>query len=85
MNCPSCRQALHENARFCSNCGLSTASQHTGTDSISQQETLKYSRGPDLLIGRILDAKYELLERWVKAEWGLSIAPAACTLATRLP
>jgi len=63
MNCPSCRQALHEDAHFCSNCGLSTASQHTGTDSISQKETLKYSGVLDLLIGRILDAKYEILER----------------------
>ena len=63
MNCPSCRHALHEDARFCSNCGLSTASQHTGTDNISQQATLKYSTAPDPLTGRILDSKYELLER----------------------
>ena len=63
MNCPSCRHALHEDARFCSNCGLSTASQHTGTDNISQQPTLRYSALPDPLIGLVLDAKYELLER----------------------
>lgn len=63
MNCPSCRHALHEEARFCSNCGLSTASQHAGTDNISQQETLKYSSIPDPLVGLVLDTKYELLER----------------------
>ena len=63
MKCPSCRQALHEDARFCSNCGLSTASQHIETTDTSQQETLQYSSRPDLLLGRILDSKYELLER----------------------
>jgi serine/threonine protein kinase len=63
MKCPSCRHALHDDARFCSNCGLSTASQHTSTTDTSQQETLRYSIRPDPLIGRILDSKYELLER----------------------
>src|SRR6266542_2139394 len=62
MNCPSCRQALHEDAHFCSNCGLSTNSFNTNTKEV-QPETLKYSHSPDPLIGRILDSKYELLER----------------------
>src|SRR6266498_5474659 len=59
MNCPSCRQALHEDAHFCSNCGLSTNSFNTNTKEV-QPETLKYSHSPDPLIGRILDSKYEL-------------------------
>ena len=63
MKCPSCRQALHEDARFCSSCGLSTASQQITTTDTSQQETLRYSSRPDPLLGRILDSKYELLER----------------------
>jgi serine/threonine-protein kinase len=63
MKCPSCRQTLHEDARFCSNCGLSTASQHSKITDTGQQETLRYSNRPDPLIGRILDSKYELLER----------------------
>src|SRR6266542_2215334 len=62
MNCPSCRQALHEDAHFCSNCGLSTNSFNTNTKEV-QPETLKYSHSPDPLIGRILDSKYELLQR----------------------
>jgi serine/threonine-protein kinase len=63
MKCPRCRQALHEEARFCSHCGFSTATQQTHTNNISQAETLKYIDQPDPLIGRVLDTKYELLER----------------------
>src|SRR5262244_2340663 len=62
MNCPSCSQALNDAARFCSNCGLSTASINSDTGAV-QPETLKYSKMPDPLIGRILDGKYELVEQ----------------------
>lgn len=63
MDCPSCRQPLHEDAHFCSNCGVSTTPVLTSTTELRNQETLKYSRSPDPLVGRILDSKYELLER----------------------
>jgi serine/threonine protein kinase len=62
MNCPSCQQALHEDADFCSNCGLSTARFHTKTKIIDPQETIEYAHPPDPLIGRVLDSKYELIE-----------------------
>lgn len=62
MHCSSCRQVLHEYAHFCSNCGLSTDPAHTSTKNIRDQETVKDLRLPDPLLGRILDAKYELLE-----------------------
>lgn len=63
MNCPSCRQLLHEDAHFCSNCGASTTPDLLSTDEVRNQETLRYTRSPDPLIGRILDSKYELIER----------------------
>src|SRR5258705_2140811 len=63
MNCPNCRQVLNEDARFCSSCGLSTLSFHTHTDDIVQQATLKNIPPRDPLIGRVLDSKYELVER----------------------
>ena len=63
MYCPSCQQALHEDAHFCSNCGAPTTPVLISTTEIREQETLKYSRSPDPLIGRILDSKYEVLER----------------------
>jgi serine/threonine protein kinase len=62
MNCPSCQQVLNDAARFCSNCGLSTASFNSETGNIEPQ-TLRYSKPPDPLIGRILDGKYEVIER----------------------
>ena len=62
MNCPSCQQVLQEQAHFCSNCGLSTARFHTKTQIIEPQETVKYTHPHDALIGRVLDAKYELIE-----------------------
>lgn len=63
MYCPSCRQPLDKDTRFCSYCGASTTPDLTSTTEFGEQETLKYSRSPDPLIGRILDSKYELLER----------------------
>ncbi|HUE82407.1 MAG TPA: protein kinase [Pyrinomonadaceae bacterium] len=62
MNCPSCRQVLLEDARFCSHCGLSTNPIQGETADVSKQETLKYEHA-HLFIGRVLDSKYKLLER----------------------
>lgn len=63
MNCPSCRQALHEDARYCSHCGLSTSPIQADTNEISRQKTLKYEHPADRLIGTVLDSKYQLIER----------------------
>jgi serine/threonine protein kinase len=63
MNCPQCRQAINEEARFCSRCGLSTAQSNTNTKIIDQQVTTKYVGTSDPLIGRVLDSKYELVAR----------------------
>src|ERR1700687_1246569 len=63
MNCPSCRQVLLDEAHFCSNCGLSTRRFNTETQIVDGQETVPYAQPEDVLVGRILDAKYELLER----------------------
>lgn len=54
---------MHEEAHFCSHCGVSTTPVLTSTTEFGDKETLKYLRSPDSLIGRILDSKYELLER----------------------
>lgn len=54
---------MHDDAHFCSHCGASTTPVLTSTTEVRDQETLKFSRSPDSLIGRILDSKYELLER----------------------
>src|SRR5262249_50739825 len=63
MNCPRCQQALNEDARFCSSCGLSTAQFNTKSKIIGQKVTVKYGATPDPLIGRVLDSKYELVAR----------------------
>lgn len=71
MYCPSCRQVLHEDAHFCSNCGASTTPDLSSTTELRNRETLKYSRAPDPLIGRILDYKYELIERLGQGGMGI--------------
>jgi serine/threonine-protein kinase len=63
MNCPSCRQALNEDAQFCSNCGASTALANATTQIFDPQKTVRYSHPQDPLVGRVLDSKYELLQR----------------------
>jgi serine/threonine-protein kinase len=62
MNCPSCRQALIDDALFCSNCGVSTGQFNTETQIIDQQETIPYTHADNPLLGRVLDSKYELIE-----------------------
>jgi serine/threonine protein kinase len=42
---------------------MSTSPIPTSTTEFRNQETLKYRHAPDPLIGRILDSKYEILER----------------------
>lgn len=63
MNCPSCQKSLLDDAHFCSHCGLSTRRFNTRTQIVDQQETVPYLHSEDPLLGRILDSKYELVER----------------------
>ncbi|MFL6207680.1 MAG: protein kinase domain-containing protein [Pyrinomonadaceae bacterium] len=63
MNCPRCTQALSETARFCSSCGYSTSLANAPTVSIGAHETAEDARKADGLVGRVLDGKYELIER----------------------
>jgi serine/threonine protein kinase len=58
MVCPHCQEELKETARFCSNCGLSFASDQTATERRAGQTSPR----PDPLLGRVLDSKYELIE-----------------------
>ena len=63
MICPQCQEVLKDNARFCSNCGLSFSSYNTPTERAQmsgEDETLSLQ---DPLVGHVLDSKYELLER----------------------
>jgi serine/threonine-protein kinase len=63
MNCPRCTQALSETARFCSSCGYSTSLANAPTVSIGAHETAEDARKTDGLVGRVLDGKYEIIER----------------------
>lgn len=70
MNCPECQEELKDNARFCSNCGLSFSAFNTPTQhaDVSGEEKTLYRSDP--LIGRVLDSKYELVARLGKGGMG---------------
>lgn len=61
-NCPQCQHLLRESARFCDQCGLPIPSSEETikADNIYGLETLPVA---DPLIGRVLDARYELIGR----------------------
>lgn len=63
MNCPSCQHELRESARFCDHCGTPIA---LAGDSEQRAKTLP----SDPLIWRVLDSRYELLERLGKGGMG---------------
>jgi serine/threonine protein kinase len=63
MNCPQCQEELKDNARFCSNCGLSFATFNTPTERAEIPGEDKTLPRPDPLIGHVLDSKYELVAR----------------------
>src|SRR4051812_38725724 len=63
MNCPQCQEELKDNARFCSNCGLSFATFNTPTERAEIPGEDKTLSRPDPLIGHVLDSKYELVAR----------------------
>src|SRR5918912_1267022 len=63
MICRKCAQPLSETARFCSNCGHLTALGDATTVRVNDGETAEGARAADPLVGRVLDDKYELVER----------------------
>lgn len=58
MNCPRCGEALKDDARFCSNCGLPVPPDVPNEQDAAAAETLRES---DPLVGHVLDGRYELL------------------------
>ena len=52
-----------DDAQFCGSCGISTRGFNTATQIIEANETAPYARPEDISLGRILDEKYELLQR----------------------
>ena len=63
MTCPQCQELLAENTRFCKHCGLRLTSEIRDTIIAVARDTGEGSRPFDSLIGKILDAKYELVAR----------------------
>src|SRR4051812_18680601 len=63
MICPRCQEFLKDNARFCSNCGVSFSSPDLRDGNAAArglQETLSET---DPLVGQLLDGKYEIFAR----------------------
>ena len=70
MNCPNCQQVLQDDVYFCGSCGAPTNNDDAPTVRLSPvtqidepRETAPNGRRQDPLIGRVLDSKYELVER----------------------
>jgi serine/threonine protein kinase len=69
MNCPNCQQVLQDDVYFCGSCGAPTnndaptARLSPVTQIDEPRETAPNGRRQDPLIGRVLDSKYEVLER----------------------
>lgn len=69
MTCPKCHRVVSDDGRFCSRCGFDTAKANVETEIIVARDTGESAR-PDPLLGRVLDSKYELLERLGKGGAG---------------
>jgi serine/threonine protein kinase len=63
MTCPQCQELLAENTRFCRRCGLRLTSENRDTIIAVARDTGEGSRPSDSLLGKVLDAKYELMAR----------------------
>ncbi|HEX8337948.1 MAG TPA: protein kinase, partial [Pyrinomonadaceae bacterium] len=62
MNCPNCQEPLREGALFCTRCGARTAAATNEVTAASQPsvEPVAGAAG-DMLAGRVLDGKYEIV------------------------
>lgn len=63
MDCPHCQHLVGEGELFCGNCGLPLKSLETLTEDLPASQPNTISQSADPLIGRVLDTKYELVER----------------------
>jgi serine/threonine protein kinase len=63
MTCPQCQELLAENTRFCRRCGLRLTSENRDTIIAGARDTGEGSQPSDSLLGKVLDAKYELMAR----------------------
>ena len=63
MICPQCQESMKDDARFCSNCGLSFSSFNTPTEHAAAHNLPETLPDIDPLVGQALDGKYELLAR----------------------
>src|SRR5215471_2828525 len=61
VTCPQCNALLAAHARFCSSCGCAASAAGKPTEIIQARNTNDEHGSQPSLIGRILDAKYELL------------------------
>ncbi|HYX41341.1 MAG TPA: serine/threonine-protein kinase, partial [Pyrinomonadaceae bacterium] len=61
MNCPRCQQEVEDGQLYCSSCGLSLAGDTKETELLPALDNSFKTVATDPLIGRVLDAKYELL------------------------
>ncbi|PYS91388.1 MAG: hypothetical protein DMF64_12500 [Acidobacteria bacterium] len=61
MNCPRCQREVEDGQLYCSSCGLSLAADTKETELLPALDNSFKTVASDPLIGRVLDAKYELL------------------------
>src|SRR5690242_844270 len=76
MNCPRCNQEIATGAKFCNQCGLSTSSDMQAATIIASSQSSETAIDPSLkqtqvgatsppansMAGRLIEAKYELME-----------------------
>ncbi|HEX8291634.1 MAG TPA: protein kinase [Pyrinomonadaceae bacterium] len=60
MNCPNCQEPLREGALFCTRCGARTAAA-SGEGAGAAPPTAGPGAAGDMLAGRVLDGKYEIV------------------------
>jgi len=65
MICPNCQQPLRDGAQFCTSCGARTSypAAHGSAETTDEQTVVNAGAHADPLAGRVLDGKYELLNR----------------------
>src|SRR5205085_7451397 len=61
MNCPRCQEEIEEGQLYCSSCGLGLTVSTKEPEVLPALDNSFKTVASDPLIGRVLDAKYELL------------------------